>query len=153
MNIRQLTRDDVLDVADLEASITAFPWPASQFYQALDQQNLALVLVDDGDCQGFAIFSQVLDELTLLNIGVGRQKQGQGWGRKLLLSGLERSIQRDARVCYLEVRQSNQAAIGLYRSLGFSVTGIRKNYYPADSGREDAFLMSRDLPITALGDG
>jgi len=50
-----------------------------------------------------------------------------------------------AKRCLLEVRASNAAARGLYRSLGFQVDGVRKNYYPAATGREDALLMSREL--------
>ncbi|HET19983.1 MAG TPA: ribosomal-protein-alanine N-acetyltransferase, partial [Chromatiales bacterium] len=51
--------------------------------------------------------------------------------------GLERIL--------LEVRASNTPALGLYRSEGFCEDGVRKGYYPASGGREDAILMSRSL--------
>jgi ribosomal-protein-alanine N-acetyltransferase len=46
---------------------------------------------------------------------------------------------------WLEVRASNTAAIALYESLGFNEATIRRNYYPAKEGREDAIIMA--LPL------
>jgi ribosomal-protein-alanine N-acetyltransferase len=45
----------------------------------------------------------------------------------------------------LEVRASNLAAIGLYRSMGFADIGLRRDYYRTENGREDAILMGREL--------
>jgi ribosomal-protein-alanine N-acetyltransferase len=53
--------------------------------------------------------------------------------------------QQGVRRCLLEVRESNTAARGLYETLSFQLDGIRKNYYPTTTGREDALLMSRQL--------
>jgi ribosomal-protein-alanine N-acetyltransferase len=52
---------------------------------------------------------------------------------------------RDMRRMVLEVRASNVAAIGLYRRAGFTDIGLRRDYYPAEHGREDAILMGREL--------
>ena len=52
---------------------------------------------------------------------------------------------RGAVCCFLEVRESNLAAHGLYRALGFRTDGARANYYLTATGREDAVLMSRRL--------
>jgi ribosomal-protein-alanine N-acetyltransferase len=46
---------------------------------------------------------------------------------------------------FLEVRPSNKAAIGLYESMGFNEFSVRKDYYPAINGREDAVLMGLAL--------
>ena len=46
---------------------------------------------------------------------------------------------------YLEVRPSNDEAIGLYESCGFVSLGIRKDYYKAIDGREDALVLVLDL--------
>jgi ribosomal protein S18 acetylase RimI-like enzyme len=50
-----------------------------------------------------------------------------------------------ARALWLEVRPSNERARALYRREGFSDIGVRRHYYPAESGREDAWVMRRDL--------
>jgi ribosomal-protein-alanine N-acetyltransferase len=60
---------------------------------------------------------------------------------------LDRAQKQQAEVCFLEVRRSNEGAINLYRSMGFVQIGERKNYYPSKSDREDALIMSRDLPL------
>ncbi|MGZ8155124.1 MAG: ribosomal protein S18-alanine N-acetyltransferase, partial [Burkholderiales bacterium] len=42
---------------------------------------------------------------------------------------------------FLEVRPSNTAARALYARSGFSEIGRRRDYYPAQEGREDAVVM------------
>ena len=50
-----------------------------------------------------------------------------------------------AEALFLEVRPSNAVAARLYDSLGFSEVGIRKDYYPARIGNEDARVLVLDL--------
>jgi ribosomal-protein-alanine N-acetyltransferase len=58
---------------------------------------------------------------------------------------LRRATGEGARVVYLEVRPSNADAIALYRRAGFSRIGVRRNYYRAAGGREDALVLARNL--------
>jgi ribosomal-protein-alanine N-acetyltransferase len=46
---------------------------------------------------------------------------------------------------FLEVRPSNTAAARLYHSLGFEQVGVRRGYYQATVGREDAAVLRRVL--------
>ena len=48
---------------------------------------------------------------------------------------------------YLEVRPSNTAAIRLYQSLGFQQVGVRRGYYQAVGGREDAAVLRLPLRV------
>ena len=96
-----------------------------------------------GNClAGFAIFSWVLDEAELLQIGVASEFRGQG-GAKMLLGESHNMLRTEkiARIL-LEVRSSNAAAIALYQGLGYCEDGRRKGYYSSSTGREDAILMS-----------
>ena len=119
----------------------------SQFTASSLKDNEHSLVVEDvsGNLLGFAIYQQVLDEATLMNIAVHPQHQGQGLGIRLvtaLLSALsDRAVQR----CLLEVRAGNDRAIALYRKQGFVDDGLRSNYYPSATGREDALLMSYKL--------
>ncbi|MFA9202773.1 MAG: ribosomal protein S18-alanine N-acetyltransferase [Flavobacteriales bacterium] len=90
---------------------------------------------------GFCILQTVLDEANLLLMAIDPQQQGQGYGNLLLEQSLERLGERCVMV-FLEVRVSNQAAIGLYEKLGFHQVGTRLGYYPAPNGREDAQVMA-----------
>jgi len=94
---------------------------------------------------GFIIFSKVLDEACIHNLAVHPQQRGEGFGRSLVVAALALAKQQGVRCCLLEVRESNTAARGLYEALCFQMDGIRKNYYPTATGREDALLMSRQL--------
>jgi [ribosomal protein S18]-alanine N-acetyltransferase len=146
MKLRRLRASDVDALFALESAVNSFPWSRHQFDDGFDSGHFGWGFEQDGEVQGFALFSQILDETTLLNIAVRPPVRRQGLARKLLEHALHELAQRGALRCLLEVRVSNAPAIALYRSLGFSADGWRRNYYPAAAGREDALLMSRDLP-------
>ena len=95
---------------------------------------------------GYVIYTRVLDEAEIINIIVAPALRGEGVGRTLLRAALEALGPAGVRYCRLEVRESNAAAIGLYRAEGFYENGRREGYYPSGVGtREDALLMSKEL--------
>lgn len=104
-----------------------------------------LVLDCNGTVRGFVIYSQVLDEATILNIAVDANSQRSGLGGKLLRAALRQMKYSGIARCMLEVRYSNTPARKLYEAHGFELDGLRKNYYPDSDGREDALLMSLAL--------
>jgi len=110
-----------------------------------DARELALVVLVDNVIQGFLIYSQVLDEVSIHDVAVHADSQGRGLGRLLLAQALLQMKSRGAQRCLLEVRESNRAARALYSGLCFQEDGVRRNYYPVATGREDAVLMSRQL--------
>ena len=61
----------------------------------------------------------------------------------------ERCRQQRAEALWLEVRPSNARARALYQREGFVDIGVRKNYYPAEGGREDALVMRRQIKLEA----
>lgn len=84
----------------------------------------------------------VLDEATILNITVDPDHQGKGMGRQLLQYVKTALSQKGVVSIFLEVRESNRAALALYESEGFHEIDVRKNYYPTKNGREDAIIMA-----------
>jgi ribosomal-protein-alanine N-acetyltransferase len=86
-----------------------------------------------------------VDEAHLLNLSVAAAWQRRGLGRQLLQHFIELARSYEARSLFLEVRPSNQAARALYADMGFRPVSVRRGYYPADSGREDAILMVLEL--------
>lgn len=78
------------------------------------------------------------DEMHVLTLATARPFRRRGLGRALMEVGLDEAKRRGTRLVLLEVRRSNDAAIGLYRELGFQETGVRARYY-ADG--EDAVEM------------
>ncbi|HWT27911.1 MAG TPA: ribosomal protein S18-alanine N-acetyltransferase, partial [Methylophilaceae bacterium] len=87
----------------------------------------------------------VLDEAHLLNLSIAHTHQGRGLGRALLEYMMQISRGHGAANIFLEVRPSNTPAIRLYEQVGFSEMAVRRGYYPAAHGREDAILMGMAL--------
>ena len=137
---------DLDAVAALEASLQVFPWSRGNFADSLESGYSVWVLRVGGDLIGFSIVMSVLDEAHLLNIGVCKRYQGQGYGARLLRHAMECARLGGAAKLFLEVRPSNQRALALYQHLGFVQVGLRKAYYPATHGREDALVLQRKLP-------
>jgi ribosomal-protein-alanine N-acetyltransferase len=119
------------------------PWPAGLFASALASGGvLALGLCQDDRLQGAALGRVAADEAELHSIAVHPVHRGEGWGKQLLGAFLDRAARRRARVVWLEVRVSNEAAIRLYQGCGFRATGRRPRYY---GDGEDALIFRLDL--------
>ncbi len=144
-NISILTPADLTRAFEIEQASHAFPWSEKTFATNQGERYLNLKLEQQGKMVGFAIVQTVLDEATLFNIAIDPAHQRQGLGRLLLEEILAQLETRDVFTLWLEVRASNRGAISLYESLGFNEVSIRRNYYPAATGREDAIIMA--LPI------
>jgi ribosomal-protein-alanine N-acetyltransferase len=99
----------------------------------------------DGLIIGHGILAVAVGEAHVLNVCIARDRQGQGHGRALLAHLLDRARALGAELVFLEVRPSNLAAINLYESMGFNEIAVRRNYYPAAFGHEDAQVMALDL--------
>lgn len=135
-------------IAALEQSASDSPWSTSAIRSSIEAGHLCLGVKSNGAWVAHAIFSEVDEESELLILAVAPSFKRQGVAKALLHYYFSTSGDA-ARSIYLEVRESNWAAIGLYESLGFVQIGKRKAYYPAKAGagsREDAVQMSIDIP-------
>ncbi|HLY51612.1 MAG TPA: ribosomal protein S18-alanine N-acetyltransferase, partial [Steroidobacteraceae bacterium] len=94
---------------------------------------------------GYAVMMIAAGEAHLLNLSIARGRQQRGHGRSLLAHLVRVAREDGARLLFLEVRPSNQAARRLYSANGFEQIGVRRGYYPVAGGREDAWVYSLDL--------
>lgn len=140
-----MNESDLDAVAALEASVQAFPWSRGNFADSLVSGYSLWVCRIGGDLVGFSVVMSVVDEAHLLNIAVCSRYQGQGYGARLLRNVMHLAKLTGAAKLFLEVRVSNQRAAELYRHFGFRQIGLRKGYYPAAVGREDALIFEREL--------
>lgn len=149
MKLRRALPADAVAIAGIEKSVTRYPWSLAQVLSSCRHElNHVLVMeAEDGSVAGFAVCQVVVGEATLLNIAVAPGVQGRGVGAALLQGVLRAAASVGGERCLLEVRCGNERAIALYRGHGFAEDGVRKNYYPAENGREDALLMSLDLVV------
>ena len=142
--VRQMTSFDIDDVYQIELDAYTFAWSKNGFYESLLNKKNNFVLEFQQEIVGFAIIYTVLDETQLLNIAIKQQYKSQGFGFRLLYDIIQ-NIKADVKTMYLEVRKSNMSAQKLYLKLGFVEHGVRRDYYPAVFGREDAMLYKCDL--------
>ena len=143
--LRPMQMDDLDAVMAIEPTIYSHPWTRGNFSDSLNSGYSAWVLLSNQAVIGYALLMMVLDEAHLLNLSVAKQYQKQGLGRYLLEHVLKVAKQYKASNLFLEVRPSNISAIALYEKLGFSEMAVRRGYYPAHNGREDAVLMGLAL--------
>lgn len=137
---------DALDwVATAEQRIYPFPWTRTNFAESLTAGYSCWLMRSGGELAGYAVQMLILDETHLLNLSVLPELQGRGLGSLFLHHLCLQARLARAEQMFLEVRESNRVARGLYRKWGFEAIGRRKGYYPAVEGREDAIVMRRML--------
>ena len=159
LELRPARPGDAASLSSIDGLVSASPWSPAQFAAACGRAGdcgatgsgvahggeRTLVLACAGEVCAFSVFTTVLDEASIHHFAVLPARQGKGLGRRLLRATLERMKDCGALRCLLEVRASNVAARRLYEACHFQLDGVRKNYYPAQNGPEDALLMSRRL--------
>ena len=143
--IRDMGFDDVAAVAQLERLSYAFPWSDAIFRDCLRAGYYCCVAQLDHIVMGYAIMSSGAGEAHLLNLCVAQDYRCRGIGTQLLGHLLEFARGLGVSDMFLEVRPSNTIAIRLYQSEGFSQIGVRRGYYQAVDGREDAVVLRRTL--------
>ncbi|MDX5628307.1 MULTISPECIES: ribosomal protein S18-alanine N-acetyltransferase [unclassified Brenneria] len=143
--ISPLIPADLAQACQIEQASHAFPWSEKTFAGNQGERYFNLKLSRDGQMVAYAITQTVLDEATLFNLAVHPNYQRNGHGRALLEHLIQELEKRAILTLWLEVRASNQPAIALYESLGFNEVSLRRDYYPAAAGREDAVIMA--LPL------
>jgi ribosomal-protein-alanine N-acetyltransferase len=143
LSIRPLAEADIPQVLAIETKVYQFPWTERNFTDSIHSGYLLHCLLRKHEVIGYIVMMEVVDEYHLLNISIREDLQGQGLGRYLLEWGLAQAKASQMQGMLLEVRPSNVPAQRLYEKLGFECLGVRKNYYPATQGREDALVLMK----------
>ena len=143
--LRPLVAADLDAVMDIEERAYGFPWTRGIFRDCLRVGYCCWCCENDGLIDGYGVMSVAAGESHILNLTVRPESQRQGVGSKLMKHFLQLARRHDADTVMLEVRPSNKRAISLYEKYGFNEIGVRRNYYPADEGREDALILALSL--------
>ena len=144
MRIRTMTHADIPAVMVIERRNYPFPWEADIFTDCFKAGYRCWVCESQGKVVAYSLLSVAVGEAHILNVSVDPAEQKQGIGRKMMENAIDYARGR-AETVFLEVRPSNIHAIALYEDLGFNEIGIRKGYYPAENGREDAIMLALQL--------
>ncbi len=141
IKIRRMKPEDAQRVSYMEQQIFSQPWSCQGFLDALASESVIFLVAEaEGELLGYCGMYCAADEGEITNVAVGEACRGSGVGRRLMEQILSEA--REVGICnvILEVRLSNAVAIHLYESLGFSIQGIRKNFY--ENPREDGYVMT-----------
>ena len=146
---RTMEEFDVPAVVDVERASYPFPWSEGIFRDCLRVGYVCRVAEIAGVIMGHGILSFGAGEGHILNLCVRDSVRCRGIGRRLLGQLLDCARARGALDTFLEVRPSNTSAIRLYQSAGFQQIGMRRGYYQAVDGREDAVVFKLRLSRAA----
>ena len=142
MIVRRATIEDAKEIFAIEMECFSVPWSLDSIETELlnEDKKLYYVIEDTNGVVGYAGAWLVYDEGQITNIAIRPSARRQGFGAKLTSALIEECFKRGMHEIFLEVRISNLSALSLYRKLGFTVKGMRKNYY--SEPKEDAYIMS-----------
>ncbi len=143
--IRTMHELDVPVVVSIERAAYQFPWSEGIFRDCLRVGYLCRLVEVGADIAGYGIMSMGAGEAHILNVCVRADYRGRGLARQLMLYLIDRARTAGMYEAFLEVRPSNTTAARLYHALGFVQVGVRRGYYQATNGREDAAVLRRLL--------
>ena len=140
-----MREQDLDEVMAIESAIYSHPWTRGNFADSLRAGYLCRTWRLGGKLVGYFVLTAAAGEAHLLNLSIAESYQRSGHGSALLREAAGLASRREATSLFLEVRPSNHAAQALYRRFGFRKVAVRRNYYPAHAGREDALVLA--LPL------
>jgi [ribosomal protein S18]-alanine N-acetyltransferase len=142
LGIAEMTEEDLDEVVAIERVSFTSPWPHRLFKETIATPfsvNFVARKRVDNRMVGYANFYLITDEVQVLNIATAPTFRNKGYGTSLLAYAIERLTERGVRDFYLEVREGNKKAMGIYDKFGFKKIGKRKKYYTEPN--EDAIVM------------
>lgn len=145
VHILGLDEEDLPAIERIEQRAHMYPWSNRVFRDCISSGYFLDGAFEGADLLGFSVVMPILNEWHVLNLCVDPPKQRRGIGRSLLTFILEQARQSEIQSVWLEVREHNAPARALYAAQGFTQVGLRKGYYPAKQGREDALVLTCEL--------
>jgi ribosomal-protein-alanine N-acetyltransferase len=139
--LAMMLEEDLEEVMAIEGAIYTHPWTRGNFADSL-RAGYDCRTWKEGELVGYFILMVAAGEAHLLNLSIAARHQRSGHGRALLREAVDLARRRGARSVFLEVRPSNLAAQALYTRFGFRRIAVRRGYYPAHAGREDALVLT-----------
>jgi len=139
--LRPMRASDIDRIMEIEPVIYTHPWTRGNFEDSMRVGYSCWVIDCGGVVTGYGVLMIGVREAHLLNLSIAPEWQRRGLGRTLLEHFVRIGRESDAQQMFLEVRPSNTWARRMYADYGFRDVSVRRGYYPAAGGREDAVLM------------
>lgn len=143
--LERMREDELAEVMAIEQAIYTHPWTHANFADSLRAGYECRTWRVNGELVGYFVLMAAAGEAHLLNLSIGEPHQRRGHGAALLGEAASLARTLGAKNVFLEVRPSNRPAQKLYTRFGFRKVAVRRGYYPAHSGREDALVLTLAL--------
>lgn len=145
--LRPAESRDINDIVRIERASFADPWSEDSFRRILGGHSaiFQVMVIPANEVAGYIIAFAIGSDAELLNVAVEPRHRGQGLAGMMLDAVLIQLGASGVRTAFLEVRESNRAALALYGSRGFTEIGRRRNYYRRPV--EDALVMRRVIGV------
>ncbi len=138
--IRQMQAEDLAQVCEIERENFSLPWSEKSFLESMERNDtIFLTALICGEVAGYLGCYCIAGTGEITNVAVKEEYRRKGIAGRLLQRLYEEGASLDTMEFFLEVRESNEAAIGLYSRQGFVSEGIRKNFY--EKPVENAVIM------------
>ena len=144
--LRIASDKDISSIARIERASFSDPWTEDSFRELLRIPSAIFLVAtrgSDNAVAGYILAAVASDQAEILNLAVNPSERREGLGGELLNAASAALTTRGAREVFLEVRESNVAALALYRSKGFTSLSRRRNYYR--NPVEDALVLRRAI--------
>lgn len=150
ITIAPMVQEDLDQVLAIERASFTMPWSRTLFLSEFRNKPVSLLLAAHAEREprglaGYIVCWVVEDEVHILDLATRPDVRRHGIARRLVLAALESAYERGAHKAFLEVRESNRAALRLYEELGFRPTHVRENYY--DLPVENAVVMALETGV------
>lgn len=140
VKIEKMTEKHIAQVAEIEESIFSVPWSKNAFKDSLELENTAFyVAIKEENVVGYCGVYKVLNSADITNVAVKKEERKKGVAEQMLKEAIKDAKNEGIKEIMLEVRESNEAAISLYKKNGFESITKRKKYYR--NPVEDAIIM------------
>ncbi len=143
MRVSKATEDDLRAIESIEGECFGIEaWTRDMIKSDFNVRSFYQVIrTDEDDVAGYASLLLLDTEAELLRIAVRKRYRKKGYGKALMSAVIEYCEDKGFEKLYLEVKDSNEPAMLLYKSFGFCEVARRKGYYKDG----DAVIMSRIL--------
>ncbi len=144
LEMKPMGVEDLDDVMQIEESSFPTPWTMGIFMREFELEFSHRYVFDfGGGVAGYIVFWLIEGEVHIMSIAVRRDLRRFGFGTEIIERSLDAAKQLGGKYVFLEVREHNDAGIGLYKKMGFRIVYTRKGYYT--DTKENALIMVRDI--------
>ena len=145
ITIEYLKEEHLPFIEEIDLTCPHKPWSPAEFKKELENPIASYFVAKiDDRVVGYGGFWWVMFEAEITNIAIHKDYRRMGIASKIIDKMVEKCKDTSTSLLHLEVRESNEGAINLYKKMGFVQDGFRKNYY---NNKENAILMTKEIKI------